>query len=210
MIKINLLNSKIGFVPSLNRHVPGTKKCATCSNFKELSEFWKSSRSRDGIESRCKECLSKKHLRYCEGNRNSAVEIPAEKKCGRCGIIRIAKFFTVDRRSHDHLDHRCRFCKRTLNKQNGTGRNNVARFLNGKYGLTQADYDKMLLDQEGKCAICSSVFNQSGRGTRGQVDHDHATGKVRSLLCNRCNGKLGAIEDAVFRERAMAYLERHS
>lgn len=72
------------------------------------------------------------------------------------------------------------------------------------YGLTPEQYDEMLAAQGGKCAICRSEFD----GTP-HVDHDHATGKVRGLLCNGCNRCLGfANDNQQTLERAAAYLRR--
>jgi hypothetical protein len=58
-----------------------------------------------------------------------------------------------------------------------------------KYGLTSADYDEMVETQNGRCMIC----NTDQPGTESgywPVDHDHATGRVRALLCSACNAGL--------------------
>lgn len=64
------------------------------------------------------------------------------------------------------------------------------RALKAKYGITVADYDAMLAKQNGVCAICK--FPPKRR--RLAVDHNHKTGKVRGLLCWRCNYALGVLE----------------
>jgi len=68
----------------------------------------------------------------------------------------------------------------------------------------------MFLSQNGVCAICSGGETVKTRGTlrRLAVDHDHETGKVRGLLCNRCNNGLGNFRDDpdLLRE-AIAYLQ---
>jgi hypothetical protein len=51
----------------------------------------------------------------------------------------------------------------------------------------------MLKNQEGKCAICGTT--EWGRPSPS-IDHNHKTGKVRALLCNRCNRTLGLAEDS--------------
>jgi Recombination endonuclease VII len=59
-----------------------------------------------------------------------------------------------------------------------------------KYGLTPADYDEMVETQNGRCMIC----NTDQPGTESgywPVDHDHATRRVRALLCSACNAGLG-------------------
>lgn len=65
-----------------------------------------------------------------------------------------------------------------------------ARHLRNKYGITAEDYAKRLEQQGGCCAICKT----SGDKTLA-VDHDHATGEVRGLLCAECNRMLGCAKD---------------
>jgi hypothetical protein len=71
-----------------------------------------------------------------------------------------------------------------------------------KYGITLADYNAMLAQQNRACAICP---RQSSRTLA--VDHCHVTGRVRRLLCNRCNVGLGNFDDdPVLVLSAAAYL----
>ena len=73
--------------------------------------------------------------------------------------------------------------------------------LRQKHGITISDYDKMMSDQDGKCAIC-------GEGEKKLcVDHCHTTGLIRSLLCHKCNAAVGyrEIGDS-FTEKVDAYL----
>lgn len=60
-----------------------------------------------------------------------------------------------------------------------------------RYNLTLEDYEAMLAEQGGVCAICK----QEPRTAKLQVDHDHETGKVRGLLCVSCNSGLGHLGD---------------
>lgn len=64
-----------------------------------------------------------------------------------------------------------------------------------RYGLEPEDFYKMIDDQHNLCYCCSKLGGET-KGTKLQIDHDHVTGKVRRLLCNRCNDIAGAIEDA--------------
>jgi len=72
-----------------------------------------------------------------------------------------------------------------------------------RYGITIDIYDSMLKNQNGVCKICGKKDKRLL-----SVDHDHKTGKVRGLLCNKCNFALGYADDNPERLRDMArYLE---
>ena len=62
------------------------------------------------------------------------------------------------------------------------------------YGISQSDYNKMINSQNGLCSICGSDDIGDKRNKYFHVDHCHETGKVRGLLCSRCNTKLGWYE----------------
>ena len=81
--------------------------------------------------------------------------------------------------------------------------------LRRNYGMTKAEYDQMLADQDGCCAICRTD-TPGGRGTF-HVDHDHATGEIRGLLCTRCNTGLGHFrDDPAMLRAALEYLAREA
>lgn len=79
-----------------------------------------------------------------------------------------------------------------------------------KYGITQEDYDRKLIEQKGKCDICGRD-NPGRKGAKYfAVDHDHKTGKVRGLLCSRCNCAIGSFQDDIaVIGAALEYLKRH-
>jgi len=81
------------------------------------------------------------------------------------------------------------------------------KHLQRKYGITLSDYDE-LLRKQGGCAICG-VTEPGGRFNKHfHVDHDHQTGKIRGLLCYRCNTSIGAFGDsAELLRHAVKYLE---
>jgi hypothetical protein len=96
--------------------------------------------------------------------------------------------------------------------------NNATEFKRGyqdarmrkRYGITLEDYERMMVEQGGGCAICGLTENQwKNAPTKLCVDHDHDSGLVRGLLCRRCNVGLGALGDSEEGlERALAYLRR--
>lgn len=83
---------------------------------------------------------------------------------------------------------------------------NEAR-LKSTYGITSKERDKMLANQNGRCAICGT--DKPG-GRNWHIDHCHTTKKVRSLLCTSCNVFLGRIEaNPQLVEKIYTYIEGH-
>jgi len=74
--------------------------------------------------------------------------------------------------------------------------------LRRKYGISSADFDRMLIEQGSKCAICSGLTPR--HSSNWHTDHCHVTGKVRGILCHVCNTKLGWYE--LNREAIIRYL----
>lgn len=80
-----------------------------------------------------------------------------------------------------------------------------------QYGLTEATYQELLQSQGCVCAICRrpETVSERGKVRRLTVDHCHVTGRVRGLLCSRCNILLGyAKDDATVLLAASIYLEK--
>lgn len=73
------------------------------------------------------------------------------------------------------------------------------------YGLSARDFDALFLSQGRRCAICQTI--DPGRRSFA-VDHDHTTGRVRGILCGRCNAVLGLAKESVETlARAIRYLK---
>lgn len=80
------------------------------------------------------------------------------------------------------------------------------------HGITLDDYKNMVQEQNGVCAICKNPETVAigGKMLSLSVDHDHETGKVRGLLCTKCNRGLGMFcDDLSNLESATTYLRRH-
>lgn len=109
------------------------------------------------------------------------------------------------------MDRPCLFCRASLPPE----RNINAEFCDWRcrskyrrsqtYGLTVVELNE-LLAQHAVCAICAT----DAWGEKGpQVDHNHATGAVRGILCTSCNNGLGRFKDDPTLLRAAAdYLDR--
>lgn len=79
-----------------------------------------------------------------------------------------------------------------------------------KYGLTYNEWTEMIQKQGNKCASCGG--EEKGHNQHGlmslAVDHCHETGKIRGLLCHRCNRALGLLGDDANRVQALADYRR--
>ncbi len=82
-------------------------------------------------------------------------------------------------------------------------------WLKKNYGITQADFLRMLAEQNGGCDICARP-DGDGYKEKLHVDHNHTTGKVRGLLCYFCNAGLGNfMENEARLAKAVEYLRKH-
>lgn len=88
--------------------------------------------------------------------------------------------------------------------RNKAYQNNKHKRLFLRYGITQEQYDSMLILQGGVCAICKQKPKSSFH-----LDHCHSTGKVRGILCSNCNMALGLLKDnTTFLQKAIEYLSK--
>lgn len=79
-----------------------------------------------------------------------------------------------------------------------------------KYGINSEDYSKIYKKQNGLCLICQKP-EADIYGNLLAIDHDHKTGKVRGLLCRKCNSALGLLKDDINNiKRAVSYLRKNS
>lgn len=97
--------------------------------------------------------------------------------------------------------------RQKISKQEAANRNraNAQRYVFAKvYGITVETFAEMIAAQNGRCSICTQLLEQPC------VDHDHASGKVRAVLCRKCNSMIGlAGENVDTILRAAAYLDHH-
>lgn len=146
---------------------------------------------------------------------------PTEKWCRSCDTWLPLDNFGKDRARKDGLAGYCRPCARAryrawvaANKEHHreSVRRRAARVplrkrqdkhRRHRYGMEPGQYDRMMSDQDGRCALCREVSEKPL-----VVDHDHATGVVRGLLCYTCNRGLHMLDAPGRLEAALRYLGR--
>ena len=81
---------------------------------------------------------------------------------------------------------------------------NRKKYLKKEWGLSLSEYDGLLSTQNGVCAICQRPPMKHQLA----IDHNHVTGKIRGLLCARCNRAIALLwEDVSIMKKAIDYLE---
>lgn len=149
-------------------------------------------------------------------------------KCKHCDSIKPATEFHKYRRSKciectraynraSYVKHREKRLAYESARESGWERSGRCKYEQGKevkwgshlkrmYGITESDFYAMWERQGKVCAICRKECNKSSR-TKLCVDHCHKTGKVRGLLCFKCNTGLGRFnDDTNLFEQAIKYL----
>lgn len=83
-----------------------------------------------------------------------------------------------------------------------------AKWRQFRYKCSQEHFNDLLRTQNNACAICEKCFETNSRPC---VDHNHATGKIRGLLCQNCNAAIGMLkEDTEIAKRLITYLEKEN
>ena len=145
------------------------------------------------------------------------------KKCSKCKKLKNIQDFHKNSRKSDGLRSECRVCRneyrrlfRKENKEQFLKYENTeefknksfARTLKRDYGISVEEFNSMLSKQGGLCKLCRKP-EQHKTKKKLSVDHCHATGKVRGLLCHKCNVVLGLIkEDVTILNKAIEYLAK--
>jgi hypothetical protein len=157
----------------------------------------------------------------CHGSHRKASEMPRgslpqtrqlsiEKKCSKCGKWKLFSAFGDLNGKGRAVDGKSGVCRQCRNSDAGVAyhRNperTRAHRLRAFYNMTPADYQALVEKQHGFCAIC--LEKPTHRKLDG--DHDHATGAVRGLLCNKFNGGMGLLRDSPeILAAAIEYLQR--
>lgn len=108
-------------------------------------------------------------------------------------------------RARNPEPHRARWRSYRARHPEEFKRRDRAQNLRRKYGLTIADYDRMMRKQKGRCKICR---RKCKTGRRLAVDHPKGKREVRALLCAACNRGIGCLQhDPRLLRRAARYIE---
>lgn len=130
------------------------------------------------------------------------------KTCCKCKIPKDLKEYNKDKSRPDGLEPTCRACKSAVRNKD---KEKSGKLFN-KFGITLEQYKDILKLQNNKCAICeiSIETHLNLRQTYFPVDHCHTTGKIRGLLCDKCNRGIGLLQDNPdILQKAIDYLQNN-
>lgn len=130
------------------------------------------------------------------------------KRCSTCSEEKSLTAFYKDRRKPSGLTSQCKLCQYQSVRKWRSGSENFRRRSNlkTKYGMSPADYDKLVAAQDNRCAICLEAPKANMNLC---IDHDHASGLIRGLLCHGCNRGIGLLKDSATNlNRAASYVAR--
>ena len=130
------------------------------------------------------------------------------RQCKKCLTIKDnVDFYSCKSHSKIYLMGICKSCY-NQKERNKSAIYHRERILKHRHGITIEDYNQLLLKQNGKCAICGSITPNRKNRQNFCVDHDHKTGKIRGLLCEKCNRGIGMLQDdPVILQQAIDYLK---
>jgi hypothetical protein len=214
--------------PSLPQLEPQCQKCGSTKKPKPWGHYV----AKDGTQKRTRKCLDCGHMSAvqnwgAEGEidpRRMRHIMATEKLCTKCGLTLPVACFGKKAGDSQLYRSACNECLNRARSEHYYRTRDRVRFPNGhpkakekREGrlpavaplITTEQYDAMVVAQGDRCAICRST-NKGKRYRLWCADHCHKTGKIRGLLCGRCNLALGGFLDRVdLLETAASYLRQH-
>src|SRR3990167_6343729 len=138
------------------------KTCSKCKEEKNLSKFWFQDKKTGQRMSACKDCMKLATAWYRNKNR---------------------ELLNKKRKDYYHKNQN-REMLRARGIRKKYPERTFATNIKTRFGITIDEYNLMLKNQKGGCAICGMKHNHKRRFC---IDHNHTTNEVRGLLCNGCN-----------------------
>jgi hypothetical protein len=179
-----------------------TKRSPSCGELLLASAFGRTKSFPDGLSFYCLACNRQRNNEWYRRRRTSRGK--EVRDCSwvpegfrwrpQCKQAVAPEDYTRNSRTASGFGGRCKACHNAYNSD---------AYLYRQYKLTQRQLEELRAAQGDSCAICGEPQPQ-------HLDHDHDTGEIRQLLCQRCNQWLGLFRDEPTLLRAAAdYVERH-
>lgn len=185
------------------------KICNVCGEDLPLESFREGKNCIGGYRHQCKKCSSKDPSKYTPRR----IVKDGFKYCPKCKQELPFNLFGFSISNNMYMSAYCKECTTFKSKQQRTkiGANSArANYIQKVYNLSWEDYIYIFTEQQGKCAICKTdIYLAAADITKtAHVDHSHENGRVRGLLCGKCNSSLGGFnEDIELLQNAINYIK---
>lgn len=159
-----------------------------------------------------------------KGRDKSRPVVDGKVECKRCGDWKVLEDYPKDKNSFLGIYSYCSEC---ANKRARDNHKKIRakdsegwqehrkkyrnRYYKNTYGITLENFEAIFQAQDCRCAICLCELDIDLDSKKAHLDHNHTTGKIREILCVRCNKGIGYLqEDIDIMESAISYLKKHS
>jgi len=196
--------------------------CNLCNIEKELSEFYTYKKD-DKIFYffRCKECLREERIRKMQDPEFKKKNQKYANRFKENHPDYFKKYMENNKDKYKETINRCaklyyeknkeyvkNYSKEYRRKLKSEQKRNYR--LKAKYDITLEEFNELKVKQNNKCSICKTELDQTDRKTKSNLDHNHTTGKVRGILCHKCNTGIGLLnEDIEILASAIEYLNMY-
>jgi hypothetical protein len=156
-------------------------RCSACKETKARCCFGINRRRSNGLQTECRECRKKKNSQSAEqrdARRAALRSVSFEKVCSTCRKLKSQGEYTNHAGMRDGLFNECNECKASRQRRN-------------KYSLTKDRFEEMRATGVCQMPGCGEPLEWA---KTARIDHCHTTGKVREVLCHRCNVMLGYVQ----------------
>jgi len=179
------------------------KRCPECRYTLPASNFGRNRTQSDGLSFYCLACNRARNNRWYREHRRRQGKVVRDyswipegfRWCPDCKQAVAHEDYTQNARTASGYGGRCKACHNAGNSE---------AYWKRTYGLTKADVAQLRARQDDRCAICGDSGPQ-------HLDHDHVTGEIRQLLCQRCNHGLGLFrDDPALLHLAAFYVKGHA
>lgn len=188
------------------------KVCRGCGLWKVAADYSHNAHTHSKLATYCKPCSAIKTHEWRQRVRAAPLPPPPDGllRCTKCKVVGPLANFHRSKNRRSGYSLWCRDCHKASMRARARTEDGELRAhsyqLRRNYGLTHVEYAAMLEAQGGLCSLCGRPPGKR----RLDVDHDHTTGAVRSLLCSLCNRGLGYFrDDPALLRAAIRYLEAH-
>lgn len=196
--------------------------CRRCQATKDASDFFRPVSDKRKLGHICTLCRIDEIRYRKESQQKRHQGKTIENGCKVCSICRVSKPTTEYNKASSRkygIECFCRECgkkrseqRRLRLKADGTLNQEYRKHNMAKWKVPLDWYKNKHDEQKGMCAIClkKEIVTRNGQVRELCIDHDHATGVNRGLLCSKCNLGIGHLQDSpTLLEKAAVYLRKH-